>query len=217
MPVEDGSDEDDVVVSGKRKLPAESAADGGPSKRQAIETTTASASPTPKPVASIFAKAAASSSAGAGASSSSSSSSSAASSSSTAAASSSGRKAKKEAAASAAAEADEDELDDVDSDEGEGSGKKAGKGGKGKGSGTVTQGALDAAAACGSYHPIRDAPWNAAGSPELKAGTSIPFASLVRVFEACEATTKRLEMTKLLANFLRSLIAQSPDDLLPAL
>lgn len=45
----------------------------------------------------------------------------------------------------------------------------------------------------------------------------VEFAVLARLFDKIGATTKRLEITALLRNFIRSLIAISPDDLLPAI
>ena len=49
-----------------------------------------------------------------------------------------------------------------------------------------------------------------------QSGEPVPFLLLARTFEACSATTKRLEKDVLLTNALRSIIATTPDDLLPA-
>jgi DNA ligase-1 len=49
-----------------------------------------------------------------------------------------------------------------------------------------------------------------------KAGEAVPFLLLARTFEACSETSKRLEKDVLLTNALRSIIASTPDDLLPA-
>lgn len=45
----------------------------------------------------------------------------------------------------------------------------------------------------------------------------LPYAALTRVFSEVEKTTKRLEITAALTNFLRSVIVTSPQDLLPCL
>ena len=49
-----------------------------------------------------------------------------------------------------------------------------------------------------------------------QSGEPVPFLLLARTFEACSATTKRLEKDVMLTNALRSIIATTPDDLLPA-
>lgn len=65
-----------------------------------------------------------------------------------------------------------------------------------------------------AYHPIRDAPWGD-GSP--KFGAPVPYAALVSIFGRIEALDGRLAMTGVLTNFLRSVVAISPKDLLPCL
>ena len=58
----------------------------------------------------------------------------------------------------------------------------------------------------GSFHPINDAEW--------KKGEKIPYRAICEVFEKIEGTTKRLEIEAYLCEFLRSVIALSPDSLL---
>jgi hypothetical protein len=59
----------------------------------------------------------------------------------------------------------------------------------------------------GKYDPIASATW--------KAGDPVPYAFLAEAFERIEATTKRLEITEIICNVFRSIIALSPQDLLP--
>lgn len=47
-------------------------------------------------------------------------------------------------------------------------------------------------------------------------GDAVPFLFLARGFEACGETTKRLEISAILSNIFRSIIATTPADLLPA-
>lgn len=61
------------------------------------------------------------------------------------------------------------------------------------------------------FHPVNDAWENAA------PGKPVPYSALVNVFSKIEATTKRLEIQAHLSNFLRSVIAITPEDVLPAL
>jgi len=84
-------------------------------------------------------------------------------------------------------------------------GKKAGGGETGVGGK-----AHEAAAAAAKY--------DAAGAGEglWQPGAPVPFLFLARTFEACGETTKRLEISGLVANALRSIIATTPADLLPA-
>lgn len=56
-----------------------------------------------------------------------------------------------------------------------------------------------------NYHPITSACW--------RAGESVPYEALTRTFTAVEATTKRLDIIRMLRNFFRSVIALSPQDL----
>jgi DNA ligase-1 len=59
----------------------------------------------------------------------------------------------------------------------------------------------------GGFHPVNDAKWN--------AGEIVPYSVLVEAFTAIEATTKRLEITAILVKLFRSVIALTPDDLIP--
>ncbi|KAF9408217.1 hypothetical protein HW555_012027 [Spodoptera exigua] len=56
------------------------------------------------------------------------------------------------------------------------------------------------------YHPVRDACW-ARGRP-------VPYLALARTLELVEATSARLKIIDTLANYLRSVIALTPEDLL---
>lgn len=58
----------------------------------------------------------------------------------------------------------------------------------------------------GNYHPIDDAFWT--------KGQKVPYLALAKTLEAIEETSGRLKMVEILANFLRSVIVLSPDDLL---
>jgi DNA ligase-1 len=57
----------------------------------------------------------------------------------------------------------------------------------------------------GSFHPVGAAVW--------KAGQPVPYKALVAAFHDIEATTKRLEITEVLCNLFRSIIALTPEDL----
>lgn len=82
----------------------------------------------------------------------------------------------------------------------------------GKGSAQVAaKGAANAAISHKNYHPIKDAPWNT--SP----GQVLPYQVLVELFSLVEAMSGRIEITSALTNFLRTVIANSPQDLLPCL
>jgi DNA ligase 1 len=61
------------------------------------------------------------------------------------------------------------------------------------------------------FHPVKDAWENAV------PGKPVPYSALVAVFSKIEATTKRLEIQNHLSSFLRSVIAITPEDVLPAL
>ncbi|XP_033118455.1 DNA ligase 1-like [Anneissia japonica] len=56
-----------------------------------------------------------------------------------------------------------------------------------------------------NYNPILDACW--------KQNEKVPYLALARTFEQIEATTKRLKTIEILCNFLRSVIALTPEDL----
>ncbi|KAK8378942.1 hypothetical protein O3P69_009584 [Scylla paramamosain] len=57
-----------------------------------------------------------------------------------------------------------------------------------------------------NYHPIKDAFW--------QKGQKMPYLALAKTLEAIEETSGRLKIVEILANFLRSVIVLSPDDLL---
>lgn len=59
------------------------------------------------------------------------------------------------------------------------------------------------------YHPINDACW----TREEK----VPYLAFARTLELVEATSSRLKSIEIVANFLRSLVVLSPDDIVPAL
>jgi len=56
-----------------------------------------------------------------------------------------------------------------------------------------------------NFHPVNNASW--------KKGQKIQYLYLSRVFDAVAGTTKRLTKTRLVSNFLRSVIALSPEQL----
>lgn len=56
------------------------------------------------------------------------------------------------------------------------------------------------------YHPIDDACW--------KKGEKVPYLALARTMEEIENISGRLKIVEMLANYFRSVIALSPDDLL---
>lgn len=58
------------------------------------------------------------------------------------------------------------------------------------------------------YHPVRDACW-APGRP-------VPYLALARTLQAIEQTASRLKTVTLLANYFRSVLALTPEDLLPS-
>lgn len=58
------------------------------------------------------------------------------------------------------------------------------------------------------YRPVEDAGW--------KKGEKVPYAAMARMFAKCELTTKRLKIVAYVSDFLRSVIALSPEQLLPA-
>lgn len=57
------------------------------------------------------------------------------------------------------------------------------------------------------YHPIDNACWKRHGK--------VPYLALARTFAAIEETSGRLKMIEYLSNFYRSVIALTPEDLLP--
>ncbi|XP_051693390.1 DNA ligase 1 isoform X2 [Oryctolagus cuniculus] len=74
------------------------------------------------------------------------------------------------------------------------------------------RGALDPVSynpAKSNYHPVEDACW--------KPGQKVPYLAVARTFEKIEEVSARLRMVETLSNFLRSVVALSPPDLLPIL
>merc|ERR1719461_1589559 len=59
-----------------------------------------------------------------------------------------------------------------------------------------------------SYHPVDSSFW-ARGEPT-------PFLALAKTLEAIEATSGRLKTIEILSNYFRSVMTQTPDDLLPS-
>ncbi|CAH2097284.1 unnamed protein product [Euphydryas editha] len=59
------------------------------------------------------------------------------------------------------------------------------------------------------YHPINDACWS--------KGQEVPYLALAKTLEAIEATSARLKMVEILSNYFRSVIALTPEDLLPSI
>ncbi|XP_049879856.1 DNA ligase 1 isoform X2 [Pectinophora gossypiella] len=57
------------------------------------------------------------------------------------------------------------------------------------------------------YHPIDDACWS--------KGEEVPYLALAKTLEAIEAISARLKIVEILANFFRSVLALTPEDLLP--
>ncbi|KAE8593398.1 hypothetical protein XENTR_v10019111 [Xenopus tropicalis] len=60
-----------------------------------------------------------------------------------------------------------------------------------------------------SYHPINDACWS--------NGQKVPYLAVARTFERIEEESARLKNIETLSNFLRSVIALTPGDLLPCI
>ena len=65
----------------------------------------------------------------------------------------------------------------------------------------------------GAYDPVRGAPWGPGAAP----GAPVPYSALVALFDRIERVDGRHATVGLAANFLRSVIALSPADLLPTL
>ncbi|PNF25916.1 DNA ligase 1 [Cryptotermes secundus] len=59
-----------------------------------------------------------------------------------------------------------------------------------------------------SYHPVDDACWS--------RGDKVPYLALTRTLEAIEGVSARLKIIEILANYFRSVMLLSPDDLLPS-
>lgn len=59
------------------------------------------------------------------------------------------------------------------------------------------------------YHPVKHACW--------KHKERVPYLAIARTFQSIEDTSARLKITSILCNLFRSVIALTPDDLLPCL
>ena len=74
----------------------------------------------------------------------------------------------------------------------------------------VEEGAATSSLASASYDPVKSASW--------KAGAQVPYAALADLFDQvaeCTGQGSRLQKLALISNFLRSVIALSPDQLVP--
>jgi DNA ligase-1 len=60
-----------------------------------------------------------------------------------------------------------------------------------------------------NYHPIKDATW--------EKNAAVPYQALAQTLYCMEKTTKRLELLSIVSNYFRSLIALSPNDLVPSI
>eukprot|EP00959_Pyramimonas_sp_CCMP1952_P329625 6901374-Pyramimonas_sp.AAC.1 len=59
-----------------------------------------------------------------------------------------------------------------------------------------------------AFDPVANATW--------PVGKPVPYKFLADTFETVAETTKRLEITEILTNTFRTIIATTPEDLLPA-
>ena len=59
-----------------------------------------------------------------------------------------------------------------------------------------------------TYHPMDDSFW--------ERGELTPFLALAKTLEAIEATSGRLKIIEIMSNYFRSIIVQTPSDLLPS-
>jgi DNA ligase-1 len=59
------------------------------------------------------------------------------------------------------------------------------------------------------YHPIKDACW--------EKGQPVPYRALAQTFYCMEKTTKRLELLSIVTNYFRSVLALTPNDLVPSM
>jgi len=59
-----------------------------------------------------------------------------------------------------------------------------------------------------SYHPVDDSFW--------KRGEKTPYLALAKTLQAIEDTSGRLKTIEILSNYFRSVMVQTPDDLLPS-
>merc|ERR1719414_2581947 len=70
----------------------------------------------------------------------------------------------------------------------------------------TSQDTYDEAVKKSRYHPIEDACW--------KRGDKTPYLAFAKTLQAIEATSGRLKTIEILANYFRSVMVLSPDDLL---
>merc|ERR1719414_204716 len=70
----------------------------------------------------------------------------------------------------------------------------------------TSQDTYDEAVKKSRYHPIEDACW--------KRGDKTPYLAFAKTLQAIEATSGRLKTIEILANYFRSVIVLTPDDLL---
>ncbi|KAJ0171240.1 hypothetical protein K1T71_012790 [Dendrolimus kikuchii] len=59
-----------------------------------------------------------------------------------------------------------------------------------------------------NYDPVKDACWS--------KGEEVPYYALAKTLESIEATSARLKIVSILSNYYRSVIALTPEDLLPS-
>ncbi len=59
-----------------------------------------------------------------------------------------------------------------------------------------------------NYHPLEDAEW--------KRGEKVPYLGLARTLAVVEETSGRLKIVEILANYFRSVMVLTPEDLLPS-
>merc|ERR1719175_320738 len=85
-------------------------------------------------------------------------------------------------------------------------GGKKGSDGAGEGSKPSALDTYEEAVKRSRYHPIEDACW--------KRGDKTPYLAFAKTLQAIEATSGRLKTIEILANYFRSVMVLSPDDLL---
>ncbi len=85
----------------------------------------------------------------------------------------------------------------------------AGKSGAEKSAGeTSSKTPFDVAVKRSSYDPVSDAIW--------ERGERVPYLAFAKTLQAIESTSGRLKIVEILANYFRSVMALTPDDLLPS-
>jgi DNA ligase-1 len=68
--------------------------------------------------------------------------------------------------------------------------------------------AFDVVVKRSNYDPVKDAIW--------QRGEKVPYLAFVKTLQAIEVTSSRLKIVEILANYFRSVIALTPDELLPS-